>query len=46
MYAKLKGKSYVEEHLPSFECWTDKQKETLISICGPTAEKCGYDLAL
>lgn len=44
VYAKLKGKSYVREQLPSFEHWTNEQKETLINICGPTAEKCGYNL--
>lgn len=44
VYAKLKGKSYVGEQLPSFEHWTGEQKETLITICGPTTEQCGYDL--
>lgn len=45
LYAKLRGKSYVRASLPPFEDWTDDQKRVLNTLCGPTAAKCGYDVA-
>lgn len=43
-YAKLKGKQYVTDQLPTFQNWTAAQKDMLIEICGPIARECGYEL--
>ncbi|MBL7930192.1 MAG: hypothetical protein JNL47_12065 [Bacteroidia bacterium] len=42
LYARWKGKPYVEESLPSFEQWSGSDQQMLLDICGETMQRCGY----
>lgn len=42
LYARWKGKPYVEETLPPFERWPESDQKMLLDICGETMLRCGY----
>jgi len=44
LYAKLKGKTYVEDELPPYEQWPDKYRQQFEELCGPAMKRCGYSL--
>ncbi|RCT55351.1 hypothetical protein [Winogradskyella sp. KYW1333] len=43
LYAKYKGKAFVEDRLPEFEDWPYDYKKTFTDICGETMTKLGYE---
>lgn len=42
LYAKAKGKTFVEDELPEFEYWTPVQKNVFFEVCGPIMDLVGY----
>lgn len=42
VYARLRGKDFVEDELPAFEEWPDSLKKTMYDTCGETMKACGY----
>lgn len=42
LYARWKGKPYVEETLPPFEQWPPSDQQMLLDVCGETMQRCGY----
>ena len=43
VYAKLKGKEFVKDRLPSYDLWSAEQKTIFGEICGNTMKMVGYD---
>ncbi|WP_111682131.1 sulfotransferase domain-containing protein [Winogradskyella tangerina] len=43
LYAKYKGKGFVEDRLPKYEDWSDDYKHKFNEICGDTMLKLGYE---
>ena len=43
LYAKYKGKQFVEERLPKYEDWSEDNKAKFTEICGNTMTKLGYE---
>ncbi len=44
LYAKLKGKPFVEDPLPEYDNWPEFYKKQFAEICGPAMKRCGYSL--
>lgn len=44
LYARWKGKPYVEESLPPFEQWPVHDRQMLLDVCGKTMQRCGYTI--
>jgi hypothetical protein len=44
MYARLKGKTFVEDELPEYAEWSTEQKKVFLEVCGPVMELAGYKL--
>ncbi|HEX5003126.1 MAG TPA: sulfotransferase domain-containing protein [Bacteroidia bacterium] len=42
IYARLRGKTFVEDQLPEFKNWTNQQKSVFFEVCGPVMELVGY----
>ncbi len=42
VYSILKGRDFIEEELPRFDEWSEKQKKILYDICGDVMKKCRY----
>ncbi len=43
LYAWLKGKEYVQDRLPPFSRWNDRQREVFEELCGELLPVLGYD---
>lgn len=43
LYAKIKGKQFVEERLPKYDNWPENYKSIFMDICGKTMLKLGYE---
>jgi hypothetical protein len=43
LYAKVKGKQFVEERLPRYDNWSEEYKTIFMDICGDTMLKLGYE---
>ena len=43
LYAKFKGKEYVEDSLPQYENWSIEYKDVFEKICGDTMRELGYN---
>jgi len=44
LYAKIKGKPFVDEILPAYNEWPDSYKKLFNEICGPAMKRCGYQI--
>ena len=43
LYAKIKGKQFIETRLPKFNDWPEDYKAIFKDICGDTMLKLGYE---
>lgn len=43
LYAKVKGKQFIEERLPMYDNWSDDKKKVFNDICENTMLKLGYE---
>jgi hypothetical protein len=46
LYSFLKSKPYVEDSIPAFSSWSNRQKQVFYDVCGDTMKQCGYPSSL
>ena len=44
LYARVKGKGFQPDELPSYEQWPDNYKKIFLEYCGPDMERLGYHI--